>query len=63
MADYANAQIRLQDMDGARKKLDECEKILDNFDTVETVVHAAFYRTNAEYYKVRVSCSIFTRDF
>jgi hypothetical protein len=25
---------------------------LDGFDSVETVVHAAFYKANAEYYKV-----------
>jgi hypothetical protein len=25
---------------------------LDGFDSVETIVHAAFYRVNAEYYQV-----------
>lgn len=49
----ASIQLRLGDYDEARKKLDECEKILDGFDSVETVVHASFYRANAEYYKVR----------
>lgn len=53
-ATVAVATIHLQsdDADDARKKLEECEKILDNFDSVETVVHAAFYRAQAEYYKV-----------
>ncbi|UPX19525.1 26S proteasome regulatory subunit [Ascochyta rabiei] len=47
----ASIQLRLRDEEGAKKKLDECEQILDNFDSVETVVHASFYRASAEYYK------------
>jgi 26S proteasome regulatory subunit N9 len=49
------ARILLQngDTEEAQKKLNECEKILESFDAVETVVHAAFYKANAEYYKVR----------
>ncbi|CAI6339044.1 unnamed protein product [Periconia digitata] len=49
----ASIQLRTGDYDGARKKLDKCEQILENFDSVETVVHAAFYRTSAEYYKAK----------
>ncbi|KAF2018332.1 hypothetical protein BU24DRAFT_440925 [Aaosphaeria arxii CBS 175.79] len=48
----ASIQLRLEDYDGARKKLDESEQILEGFDSVESIVHAAFYRANAEYYKV-----------
>lgn len=48
----AEIQLRLGDYEGARKKLDECEGVLESFDSVETVVHASFYRVNAEYYKV-----------
>jgi 26S proteasome regulatory subunit N9 len=51
----ASIQLRTGDYDGARKKLDECELILEGFDSVETVVHASFYRAGAEYYKVRTS--------
>jgi len=54
----AAVKLELKDLDGARKDLDKAEKILDNFDSVETIVHAAFYRVNAEYYQVRIfSCS------
>jgi 26S proteasome regulatory subunit N9 len=49
----ASIQLRTGDYDGARKQLDECEQILEGFDSVETVVHASFYRAGAEYYKVR----------
>ena len=49
----ATVKLELKDLDGARKDLGKAEKILDNFDSVETIVHAAFYRVNAEYYQVR----------
>jgi len=48
------ARIKLclepQDLDGAREALDEAEKILDKFDSVESIVHASFYRVNSDYY-------------
>jgi 26S proteasome regulatory subunit N9 len=53
----ASIQLQLGEVEDARKKLDDSEKVLDSFDSVETVVHAAFYRVNAEYYKVRLSTS------
>ncbi|KAI8579184.1 hypothetical protein K450DRAFT_243163 [Umbelopsis ramanniana AG] len=34
-----------------KKAIDECEKILDQFDSVETVIYASFYRVSAEYFK------------
>ena len=48
----ARVLLSLEDLDGARKGLDICEKKLDKFDSVETVVHAAFYDANANYYQV-----------
>lgn len=48
----ATVKLELKDLEGARKDLDKAEKLLDNFDSVETIVHAAFYRVNAEYYQV-----------
>jgi len=47
----ASIQLRLKDEEGAKKKLDECEKILDGFDSVETVVHANYYKASAQYYQ------------
>jgi 26S proteasome regulatory subunit N9 len=47
----ASIQLRLRDEEGAKKKLEECEQILEGFDSVETVVHASFYKASAEYYK------------
>lgn len=50
----ATVKLELQDLEGSRKDLDKSEKILDGFDSVETIVHAAFYRVSAEYYQVRL---------
>lgn len=40
-------------MSQAREKLDQAEKSLDQFDMVETIVHASFYRVNADYFQVK----------
>jgi hypothetical protein len=48
----ARVKLSLNDTDGARKDLDDAERILDTFDSVETIVHAAFYDANASYYQV-----------
>lgn len=50
------------DLPAARKLLDECERLLDTFDFVETVVHAKFYRENAAYYKVHIFLSLIARN-
>lgn len=47
----ASVRLHLGQVDGTRKDLDKCESILDSFDSVETVVHASFYRTRAVYYQ------------
>ncbi|KAI5806149.1 hypothetical protein EDC01DRAFT_638849 [Geopyxis carbonaria] len=51
------ARIKLcltpQDLAGARTALDEAEKILDGFDSVESIVHASFYRVNSDYYSTK----------
>lgn len=49
----ASVKLQKQDLDGAQKDLAQCESILDNFDSVDTIVHAAFYRTYGDFYQVR----------
>jgi 26S proteasome regulatory subunit N9 len=34
-----------------KKAIDECEKILDQFDSVETAIYSSFYRVSADYFK------------
>lgn len=48
----AQVKLTLNSLDDARKDLDAAERILDSFDSVETVVHAAFYDASANYYQV-----------
>jgi len=56
--EVARVKLLLADMEGARKALDEAEKNLETFDSVESVVHASFYRVNADYYNVRHPFSV-----
>ncbi|KAI9804151.1 MAG: hypothetical protein M1825_001553 [Sarcosagium campestre] len=49
----ASVKLHLDDYEGARKDLDQAQRILDTFDLVESIVHAAFYRVNAEYYHAK----------
>lgn len=49
----AAVHLRLNELDQARTTLDECEAILDTFDSVDTIVHASYYRVNADYYQAK----------
>ena len=58
----ASILLQLDSFDESRAKLDECERILDTFDSVETVVHASFYRVNADYYKEKQDFAAYYRN-
>jgi len=58
----ATVKLELKDLEGARKDLDKAEKILDGFDSVETIVHAAFYRVNADYYQSKLEFASYYRN-
>ncbi|KAI9878458.1 MAG: 26S proteasome regulatory subunit [Pleopsidium flavum] len=58
----ASVNMRLRNLDGARAELNRAEAILDSFDSVETVVHATFYRVNADYYHVRHEFASYYRN-
>jgi len=47
----ARTRLGLNDLENARKDLDEAEQKLDSLDSVEAIVHAAFYDANATYYQ------------
>jgi 26S proteasome regulatory subunit N9 len=51
LVEVASLLLYLDRREETRKQLDECEKILEKFDSVESVVHAAFYKVNADYYQ------------
>lgn len=56
----ASIKLQKQDFDGAHKDLVQSETILESFDSVETSVHAAFYKVYGDYYQVRSCNSSFT---
>ncbi|KAI9822895.1 MAG: 26S proteasome regulatory subunit [Thelocarpon impressellum] len=58
----ASVKLHLEDYDGARKELNEAERILDTFDSVEAVVHASFYRINADYYHAKLEFASYYRN-
>ncbi|KND90911.1 putative 26S proteasome regulatory subunit rpn9 [Tolypocladium ophioglossoides CBS 100239] len=57
----ARVKLSLNELDDARKDLDTAERILDSFDSVETVVHAAFYDANASYYQRKMDFANYYR--
>jgi 26S proteasome regulatory subunit N9 len=53
ITEVASVHLKTNNASEARTELDKAEKILDNFDAVETVVHASFYKVNADYYQAK----------
>ncbi|KAI8381024.1 uncharacterized protein BYT42DRAFT_564975 [Radiomyces spectabilis] len=49
----AHFKLQLNQLGEVKKAIEESEKTLDRFDSVETVIYASFYRVSAEYYKVK----------
>ncbi|CEP09222.1 hypothetical protein [Parasitella parasitica] len=48
-------KLKLNQTDDVKKAIEESEKILDGFDSVDTAIYASFYRVSAEYYKVKAN--------
>jgi 26S proteasome regulatory subunit N9 len=46
----------------AREQLDEAQKTIDKFDFVENIVHASFYRVNADYYSSKGDYTSYYRN-
>jgi 26S proteasome regulatory subunit N9 len=54
--------LRLAERAKAREQLDKAQKTLDQFDFVENVVHAAFYRVNADYFQAENDYTSYYRN-
>lgn len=57
----ARTKLDLDELDDARKDLDAAERILDSFDSVENIVHAAYYDANSSYYQRKMDFSNYYR--
>ncbi|KAK4514718.1 GTP-binding protein [Mucor velutinosus] len=55
LMESAQFKLKLNQTDDVKKAIDESEKILDGFDSVDTAIYANFYRVSAEYYKVKAN--------
>ncbi|KAJ5203460.1 hypothetical protein N7449_005539 [Penicillium cf. viridicatum] len=62
LADVANVKLSLKDLEGAQTDLATCQRVLDTFDSVETVVHASFYKVNADYYHSKQEFASFYKN-
>ena len=52
LVETASLKLLIGERETVRKDLDAANKILDSFDSIDKVIHAAFYRVNADYYSV-----------
>ncbi|RFU75490.1 proteasome regulatory particle subunit [Trichoderma arundinaceum] len=57
----ARVKLSLNELEDAKQDLDAAEKILDSFDSVEAVVHAAFYDASANYYQRKMDFANYYR--
>jgi len=48
----AHYKLIINDVEGCKAAMEECEKILDDLPETEPVINASFYRVSANYYKV-----------
>ena len=55
LVETAALKLLLGQQESVRKDLDAAGKILDAFDSVDKVIHASYYRVNADYYSVFLS--------
>jgi len=62
ITELASVYLRLGETAKAREQLDKAQKTLDQFDFVENVVHAAFYRVNADYFQAENGYTSYYRN-
>ncbi|WWD01176.1 hypothetical protein V866_008116 [Kwoniella sp. B9012] len=53
LSSIAYAQLLLGNLEGCKESLDECEKILNEQDTIEPSVNAGYYGVAGDYFKVK----------
>ncbi|KAI5283316.1 26S proteasome regulatory subunit [Ascosphaera aggregata] len=62
LAEVAAQKLRIKDVTGTQQDLATAQSILDTLDSVETVVHAAFYKVNADYYQKKLDLATFYKN-
>ncbi|KEF53706.1 26S proteasome regulatory subunit N9 [Exophiala aquamarina CBS 119918] len=62
ITELASVYLRLDEAPKAKEQLDKAQKTLEQFDFVENVVHAAFYRVNADYFQAKGDYTAYYRN-
>lgn len=62
ITELGSVYLRLGEASKAREQLDQAQKTLDQFDFVENVVHASFYRINADYFQSKGDYTSYYRN-
>lgn len=62
ITELASIYLRLDEAPKAKEQLEKAQKTLDQFDFVENVVHAAFYRVNADYFQTKGDYTAYYRN-
>jgi 26S proteasome regulatory subunit N9 len=60
--EIARVKLQLNELQDARELLDKSSKILDQFDSIDPIINAAFYGVNSEYYKSKADFSTYYRN-
>ncbi|KAJ1825841.1 26S proteasome regulatory subunit, partial [Coemansia sp. RSA 2703] len=55
LLESAHFRLLLNDLDSTRDTLEKCQKMIESFSNVDSVIHASFYRVCADYYKAKAA--------
>ncbi|KAJ1719445.1 26S proteasome regulatory subunit [Coemansia erecta] len=55
LLESAHFRLLLNDLDSTRDTLEKCQKMIESFANVDSVIHASFYRVCADYYKAKAA--------
>ncbi|ORY77679.1 hypothetical protein BCR37DRAFT_118874 [Protomyces lactucae-debilis] len=58
----ARLQLALGDIEGAKKATEEAGGVIDSFDSVDPLIHAAYYRVSADYHKAKAEYTPYYRQ-
>lgn len=58
----ARVRLLLGKVDGAKESIEKAGQALDEFDSVDPIIHASYYRISADYYKAKAEYTSYYRN-
>lgn len=58
----ARVRLLLGNTDGAKQSIQKAGEALDEFDSVDTIIHASYYRISADYHKAKAEYTSYYRN-